>query len=70
MLQQLKEEARKEFRFMGDGYILSYSVAIDNSFREEFFETEEEAKKKAEELKNTEYIGLSSIKKAYEYWIF
>lgn len=68
----MTEKMRKVFDQRGGGYVLAYNVAVDNSFRMEFFETKELAMQKAGELKNVEYIGLSAIWKVQDYheWIF
>lgn len=59
---------KQTFEEKGDGYLLSYKMAMDNSFRTEFFKTKEEAEARAQELKDKEYIGLNSIPKVQEYY--
>lgn len=60
----------KVFIGRGDGYLLSYNIAIDNSFRTEFFGTRAEAVARAEELRGREYIGVNSIQAVNDYWEF
>ena len=59
---------KQTFKERGDGYLLSYNMAMDNSFRTEFLKTKEEAEAKAKELKDKEYIGLNSFQKVQEYY--
>jgi hypothetical protein len=54
-----------------NGYVLSYDFAYDNTHRKEFFHSKEDALKKAEELKEKDYVGLTSIESVTDYheWV-